>query len=92
MVRILRIAEKGLIGMSWWRKRKTTLSSSQATSRDQFFTVCTFVLPFCSGINKPNGATIFMEIAALLAVGLNDWIDVGVILGILLLNASIGFY
>lgn len=33
-----------------------------------------------------------MEIAALLAVGLNDWIDFGVILGILLLNASVGFY
>ncbi|UNI24688.1 hypothetical protein JDV02_010418 [Purpureocillium takamizusanense] len=33
-----------------------------------------------------------MEIAALLALGLSDWIDFGVIVGILLLNAFVGFY
>jgi H+-transporting ATPase len=33
-----------------------------------------------------------MEIAALLAAGLNDWIDFGVIMGILMLNAFVGFY
>lgn len=33
-----------------------------------------------------------MELAALLAVGLGDWIDFGVILAILLLNAFVGFY
>ncbi|KAI2639249.1 E1-E2 ATPase-domain-containing protein [Xylaria nigripes] len=33
-----------------------------------------------------------MEIAALLALGLQDWIDFGVILGILGLNAFVGFY
>lgn len=33
-----------------------------------------------------------MEIAALLAVGLGDWLDFGVILAILLLNAFVGFY
>ncbi|KAI3320896.1 plasma-membrane proton-e [Xylariaceae sp. AK1471] len=33
-----------------------------------------------------------MELAALLAVGLQDWIDFGVILGILALNAFVGFY
>ncbi|KUI70687.1 Plasma membrane ATPase [Cytospora mali] len=33
-----------------------------------------------------------MEVAALLAVGLNDWIDFGVICGILLLNAAVGWY
>ena len=33
-----------------------------------------------------------MEIAALLAVGLGDWIDFGVIIAILLLNAFVGFY
>lgn len=33
-----------------------------------------------------------MEIAALLAVGLGDWIDFGVIIGILCLNAFVGFY
>ncbi|KAF4124326.1 H+-transporting ATPase [Geosmithia morbida] len=33
-----------------------------------------------------------MELAALLAVGLGDWIDFGVIVGILALNAFVGFY
>ncbi|KAM0556951.1 hypothetical protein ACHAPJ_005629 [Fusarium lateritium] len=33
-----------------------------------------------------------MEVAALLAVGLGDWVDFGVIVGILLLNAFVGFY
>lgn len=33
-----------------------------------------------------------MEIAAILALGLGDWVDFGVICGILLLNAFVGFY
>jgi H+-transporting ATPase len=33
-----------------------------------------------------------MELAALLAAGLQDWIDFGVICGILLLNAVVGWY
>jgi magnesium-transporting ATPase (P-type) len=33
-----------------------------------------------------------MELAALLAAGLGDWIDFGVICGILLLNAIVGWY
>lgn len=33
-----------------------------------------------------------MEIAALLALGLRDWVDFGVICGILLLNAAVGWY
>lgn len=33
-----------------------------------------------------------MELAALLAVGLSNWVDFGVIVGILLLNAFVGFY
>ncbi|CAI7604878.1 unnamed protein product [Penicillium pancosmium] len=32
-----------------------------------------------------------MEVAAILAAGLQDWIDFGVILGLLLLNACVGF-
>ena len=31
-----------------------------------------------------------MEVAALLAVGLGDWVDFGVIVGILMLNAFVG--
>lgn len=33
-----------------------------------------------------------MELAVLLAAGLNDWIDFGVIIGILCLNALVGWY
>ena len=33
-----------------------------------------------------------MELAVLLAAGLDDWIDFGVIIGILCLNASVGWY
>lgn len=35
---------------------------------------------------------VVMEVAALLAVGLGDWVDFGVIVGILMLNAFVGFY
>jgi H+-transporting ATPase len=33
-----------------------------------------------------------MEIAVLIAAGLRDWIDFGVIIGILMLNAAVGWY
>ncbi|CAK4031989.1 Plasma membrane ATPase [Lecanosticta acicola] len=33
-----------------------------------------------------------MELAVLLAAGLRDWIDLGVIIGILMLNAAVGWY
>ena len=33
-----------------------------------------------------------MEMAAILAAGLRDWVDFGVIIGILLLNATVGWY
>lgn len=33
-----------------------------------------------------------MEIAVLLAAGLQEWIDFGVIIAILLLNATVGWY
>lgn len=33
-----------------------------------------------------------MELAVLLAAGLREWIDFGVIIGILLLNATVGWY
>src|ERR1700761_6772378 len=33
-----------------------------------------------------------MELAAILAAGLRDWVDFGVICGILFLNAFVGFY
>lgn len=35
---------------------------------------------------------IVMELAVLLAAGLDDWVDFGVIIGILCLNAAVGWY
>lgn len=35
---------------------------------------------------------IVMELAVILAAGLEDWIDFGVIIGILCLNAAVGWY
>ncbi len=35
---------------------------------------------------------LVMELAVLLAAGLRDWIDFGVIIGILMLNAVVGWY
>ena len=35
---------------------------------------------------------IVMELAVILAAGLRDWIDFGVIIAILLLNAGVGWY
>lgn len=37
-------------------------------------------------------AHLVMELAVLLAAGLQDWIDFGVIIAILLLNAVVGWY
>lgn len=42
-------------------------------------------------INWANGAPV-MELAVILAAGLRDWIDLGVIIGILMLNAIVGWY
>lgn len=36
--------------------------------------------------------SIVMELAVLLAGGLEDWVDFGVIIGILCLNAAVGWY
>lgn len=33
-----------------------------------------------------------MEVAVILALGLQDWLDAGIIIGILLLNAIVGWY
>lgn len=51
------------------------------------------VNPFYQFVTYFMGPILYvMEVAALLAVGLGDWIDFGVILGILFLNAFVGFY
>ena len=39
-----------------------------------------------------SDSSIVMELAVLLAGGLEDWVDFGVIIGILCLNAAVGWY
>lgn len=39
-----------------------------------------------------SNSAIVMELAVCLAAGLRDWIDFGVIIGILMLNAIVGWY
>ena len=43
-------------------------------------------------VNALTVVFVVMEIAILLAAGLKDWIDFGVIIGILCLNAAVGWY
>ncbi|KAK8100673.1 plasma-membrane proton-efflux P-type ATPase [Apiospora kogelbergensis] len=43
-------------------------------------------------LSNTNVVFAVRELAALLAVGLGDWLDFGVIVGILLLNVFVGFY
>ena len=39
-----------------------------------------------------SNLSVVMELAVLLAGGLEDWVDFGVIIGILCLNAAVGWY
>ncbi|GAA5900180.1 plasma-membrane proton-efflux P-type ATPase [Sporobolomyces salmoneus] len=48
------------------------------------------ILKFLSFFNGP--ILWAMEVAVILAAGLRDWIDFGVIIGILMLNAFVGWY
>ncbi|KAE8370678.1 E1-E2 ATPase-domain-containing protein [Aspergillus caelatus] len=51
------------------------------------------VNPFAKVISYFQGPILYvMELAVLLAAGLEDWIDFGVIIGILCLNAAVGWY
>lgn len=49
--------------------------------------------PIAKVISYFRGPILYvMELAVLLAAGLDDWIDFGVIIGILCLNAAVGWY
>ncbi|KAI0287666.1 plasma-membrane proton-e [Russula brevipes] len=51
------------------------------------------VNPILQFVGYFRGPILFvMELAVLLAAGLRDWIDFGVIIGILMLNAFVGWY
>ena len=50
--------------------------------------------PIASKVSLCNKlkVSLVMEIAVLLAAGLRDWVDFGVIIAILMLNATVGWY
>ncbi|KAG0681354.1 plasma membrane H+-ATPase [Pichia californica] len=72
------------------------LTSSEVTKRKKKFGLNqmaeekeNLVLKFCMFFIGP--IQFVMEAAAILACGLEDWVDFGVICGLLMLNASVGF-
>ncbi|KAJ7743738.1 plasma-membrane proton-e [Mycena maculata] len=65
------------------RRKQFGFNELQSPKENQF-------LKFISYFRGPILYT--MEIAVLLSAGLQDWIDFGVIIGILMLNAGVGWY
>ncbi|CAN6668081.1 plasma membrane ATPase 1 [Trichomonascus vanleenenianus] len=65
------------------RRKKTGYNEITAEKENMF-------LKFIGFFRGP--VLYVMEIAVLLAAGLRDWIDFGVIIGILMLNAIVGWY
>ncbi|KAH9930698.1 uncharacterized protein B0H18DRAFT_993122 [Fomitopsis serialis] len=76
--------QQGLTGAEIDKRRKTFgWNELQSQDENQF-------LKFISYFRGP--ILYVMELAVLLSAGLRDWIDFGVIIGILFLNAGVGWY
>ncbi|WWC63631.1 plasma-membrane proton-efflux P-type ATPase [Kwoniella dejecticola CBS 10117] len=65
------------------RRKHSGFNELESPSENQF-------IKFISYFRGP--ILYVMELAVLLAAGLRDWIDFGVIIGILFLNAAVGWY
>ncbi|KAL8674754.1 MAG: hypothetical protein Q9168_000838 [Polycauliona sp. 1 TL-2023] len=76
--------KQGLSGGDLDSRRKHSGWNELSTEKENMF------LKFLSYFTGP--ILYVMEIAVLLAAGLQDWIDFGVIVAILLLNAGVGWY
>ncbi|KAH8651597.1 putative plasma membrane ATPase [Tricladium varicosporioides] len=76
--------KQGLRSSDVESRRKKTGWNELTTEKENMF------LKFLSYFQGP--ILYVMELAVLLAAGLRDWIDFGVIIGILLLNAVVGWY
>jgi H+-transporting ATPase len=76
--------KRGLTTQIVESRRKKTGWNELTTEKENLF------LKFLSYFTGP--ILYVMEIAVVLAAGLRDWIDFGVIIGILLLNAVVGWY
>lgn len=75
---------QGLSGTEVENRRKKTGWNELTTEKENMF------LKFLSYFTGP--ILYVMEIAVLLSAGLREWIDFGVIIAILLLNAGVGWY
>lgn len=53
-----------------------------------WFVSCNPVLVYMRSLTN----SIVMEVAVIIALGMQDWLDAGIIIGILLLNAVVGWY
>ncbi|KAG4415117.1 hypothetical protein IFR04_011754 [Cadophora malorum] len=76
--------KKGLTTQEVESRRRKTGWNELTTEKENLF------LKFLGFFTGP--ILYVMEIAVLLAAGLRQWIDLGVIIGILLLNAVVGWY
>jgi H+-transporting ATPase len=76
--------KQGLTAAEVENRRRKTGFNELTTEKENMF------LKFLGYFRGP--ILYVMELAVLLAAGLRDWIDFGVIIGILLLNAVVGWY
>lgn len=76
--------KRGLTTNDVEQRRKKTGWNELTTEKENLF------LKFLGFFTGP--ILYVMELAVLLAAGLRDWIDFGVIIGILMLNAIVGWY
>jgi len=76
--------KQGLTTHDIEQRRRKTGYNELTTEKENMF------LKFLSYFTGP--ILYVMELAVLLAAGLRDWIDFGVIIGILMLNAIVGWY
>ncbi|CDK28285.1 unnamed protein product [Kuraishia capsulata CBS 1993] len=74
---------RGLTSDEVIRRRKKFGENKMAEEKENL------VIKFCMFFIGP--IQFVMEAAAILAAGLEDWVDFGVICGLLMLNASVGF-
>ncbi|KAI0127709.1 plasma-membrane proton-efflux P-type ATPase [Xylariales sp. AK1849] len=74
----------GLNDMEVERRRKHSGWNELSTEKENMF------LKFVGFFQGP--VLYVMEVAVILALGLQDWLDAGIIIGILMLNAIVGWY
>ncbi|KAI6092518.1 plasma membrane H+-ATPase [Hypoxylon rubiginosum] len=74
----------GLSSMEVERRRKFTGWNELSTEKENM------LLKFIGFFRGP--VLYVMEVAVIIALGMQDWLDAGIIIGILLLNAVVGWY